>query len=378
MTVGRPSSVLFLATVAATMGVHLLPHADKLRALGWRVEFAAGGPPTEVLRNSDYPYHELVSSRAPWEVRSHVKFAIQARELALRNEYEVVYVHSPIAAALARAALRTVPSSRRPAIVYFAHGFHFLGPADRSFVQWGWYIVERLLSRATDHLIVLNQTDFDSVRRWKIAREGRVTHVLGVGVDADRYALAPEKDSSVLGPGRWIVSVAELTPNKQPSLLVEALGLLDGDVSLAFAGVGSEARRIAVAAEQLGLMRRVRLLGYVDDVPNLLRSADVVALVSGREGLPRSLMEALCVGRPVAVTPTRGSVDVARAAGCPVSQDFTPESIAQALGRALGDERSPEQVRERFLSNWGPGLQQAVSERVAQVVADAATDRAKG
>ena len=72
--------------------------------------------------------------------------------------YSVVYVHSPIAAALARISMRTIRGSQRPAVVYFAHGFHFLQAADRTPSQWLWYPLERVLARVTDRLIVLNST----------------------------------------------------------------------------------------------------------------------------------------------------------------------------------------------------------------------------
>ena len=51
----------------------------------------------------------------------------------------------------------------------------------------------------------------------------------------------------------------------------------------------------------------VRLLGHRQDVPDLLRAADIFTLPSHREGMPRSIIEAMMVGLPVIATDIRGA-----------------------------------------------------------------------
>ena len=55
------------------------------------------------------------------------------------------------------------------------------------------------------------------------------------------------------------------------------------------------------------LKQRVRFLGYRGDVPALLRAADIFTLPSHREGMPRSIVEAMLSGLPVVATDIRGS-----------------------------------------------------------------------
>ena len=50
----------------------------------------------------------------------------------------------------------------------------------------------------------------------------------------------------------------------------------------------------------------VRLLGHRQDVPDLLRAADIFTLPSHREGMPRSIIEAMMIGLPVIATDIRG------------------------------------------------------------------------
>ncbi len=55
------------------------------------------------------------------------------------------------------------------------------------------------------------------------------------------------------------------------------------------------------------LSGRIKLLGYRTDVPDLLRAGDIFVLPSHREGMPRSIIEAMLTGLPVVATNIRGS-----------------------------------------------------------------------
>jgi glycosyltransferase involved in cell wall biosynthesis len=82
----------------------------------------------------------------------------------------------------------------------------------------------------------------------------------------------------------------------------------------------------------------VRFLGYRGDVPDLLRAADIFVLPSHREGMPRSIIEAMLCGLPVVATDIRGAreevVDGRTGLLVPVAR---PEALAAALGRLAGD-----------------------------------------
>ena len=91
---------------------------------------------------------------------------------------------------------------------------------------------------------------------------------------------------------------------------------------------------------------------------SLVGAADVVTLVSRREGLPRSLMEALCAGRAGRGRPREGQCG-RRPGGAGVQS--LPTSRRRPLRRllmaALEDPRSPREIREHFLESWEEGLE---------------------
>ena len=54
----------------------------------------------------------------------------------------------------------------------------------------------------------------------------------------------------------------------------------------------------------------VEFLGYKENVKNYITKADIVVLPSYREGLPRSLLEAQAIGRPIITTNAPGCIDL--------------------------------------------------------------------
>jgi glycosyltransferase involved in cell wall biosynthesis len=87
-----------------------------------------------------------------------------------------------------------------------------------------------------------------------------------------------------------------------------------------------------------GLGKRLRLLGYRDDVPALLAAADIFVLPSHFEGLPMSVIEAMLTGLPVVATNIRGPREqvVDGVTGLVVPAGAVAP-LAAALGRLAAD-----------------------------------------
>jgi glycosyltransferase involved in cell wall biosynthesis len=93
------------------------------------------------------------------------------------------------------------------------------------------------------------------------------------------------------------------------------------------------------------LSKRVQLLGYRQDVPELLRAADIFTLPSHREGMPRSIIEAMLSGLPVVATDIRGS----REEVVDGSTGFlAPLGDVPALARALQRLAADADLRRTF------------------------------
>jgi len=107
---------------------------------------------------------------------------------------------------------------------------------------------------------------------------------------------------------------------------------------LAIAGRGPEEGALRAFIRSAGLDERVALLGYRDDIPNLLAAADLWVMPSLSEGLPLALVEAMFAGKPIVASDVGGIPEVVtsgrQALLVPPSD---PGALAGALRRLLSD-----------------------------------------
>ncbi|HXI03608.1 MAG TPA: glycosyltransferase [Candidatus Saccharimonadales bacterium] len=152
------------------------------------------------------------------------------------------------------------------------------------------------------------------------------------GVPEDRTLMIPNGvDLDLFGPGSggerhrqeiWgeapvkvIGAVMSLSEKKNPLLLVEAAARVASahpEARFMIAGEGPMRPVLEKAIAEAGLAERFRLLGVRRDVPDLLRSMDVLALTSDREGCPNAVIEAMATGLPVVATAAGGTVEIVR------------------------------------------------------------------
>jgi glycosyltransferase involved in cell wall biosynthesis len=252
--------------------------------------------------------------------------------------YDLVHVHTPVAAFVTRVALRNLRRAGRPRVIYTAHGFHFYrgGPRPRCTL---FRTLEKLAARWTDYLVVINREDEQAARGLLPA--DRVQYMPGIGVDLERYCPNAVSDVDVarvrhaMGLGaddHLFLMVAEFTPGKRHRDAVAALALQRrANARLAFAGTGplmEDTRRFACA---LGVSDRVHFLGFRPDISALMRASVALLLPSEREGLPRSVMESLSLGVPVIGTRIRGTADLLEG-GCGL---LVPVGDTAALADAM-------------------------------------------
>lgn len=98
-----------------------------------------------------------------------------------------------------------------------------------------------------------------------------------------------------------IVSVARLEPQKNQELLIDAFNIVSKnhkDVVLKIFGEGSLKNNLQKRIDELGLTNRVFLMGAKTDVLEWVKESFCFVLSSDFEGLPNSLIEAMCMGMP--------------------------------------------------------------------------------
>lgn len=332
--------LLMVTTVAVTIEAFLLPYARHFRASGWTVGAAANGVTgSGTLKREFDSLYEMEWTRNPLDLEPLARSVKRIRAIAARNGYDIVHVHTPIAAFITRLALRGERAAGKVKIAYTAHGFHFYkgGPPLKNLI---FKTAERIAARWTDHLIVINGEDYEAA--LKMLPRQKVTYTAGgIGMDLKKYRspafgaeeiAAARREMGAESGDTLILTVAEFSPGKRHSDLVKALAKTgDPAIRLAFAGRGQFAGELRKLAAEAGVAGRIKFLGFRADIPLLIAAADATALPSEREGLPRVVMESMAIGTPVVGTDIRGTRDLL-SGGCGT---LVPVGDTRALAEAL-------------------------------------------
>lgn len=263
-----------------------------------------------------------------WDLR----WAARLRRLVRERRFDIVHVHSPYVAGIARLALRSLRPAVRPRLVTTEH-----------LPWWGYVPPTRWLNRLTfgldDANLAVSRTVRDSIPR---RLRGRVQVVVqGIFVEKVRRQIRyRDQVRAELGVGHGEVvvgTVAHFRSQKAyPDLLRAARVVVDAGVPVTFVAVGQgpQEEEIRSLHRSLGLENRFRFLGFRSDATRVLAAFDIFTLTSLFEGLPLALMEALVLGVPVVATAVGG----------------IPEGVSDGVEGLLVPPSRPERIAEALLA----------------------------
>ncbi|MFH8662890.1 glycosyltransferase [Streptomyces afghaniensis] len=221
----------------------------------------------------------------------------------------------------------------------------------------------------------------------ELTRMGIPPHKIGIvpcGVDPDRFT--PRGPAAPRGPyPHRLLQLGRLVPRKGAAVAVAALARLPGTELVIVGGPPAdrldddpEVRRLRGIARDAGVADRVRFTGAVpsEDVPPLLRSADVVVCPADYEPFGIVPLEAMACGVPVVASAVGGQLDTVADPGTGrLVPPRDPEALARAVAGLLADPAAREACgaagRRRVLSRYGWGRVAAATEAAYCEVLDA-------
>jgi glycosyltransferase involved in cell wall biosynthesis len=327
--------LVVLGTSAGGVGTHVEGLARGLTERGHTVVVAC---PAEVAER--FGFAAVASGVVHVDVADRPRPVADARVVralrGLASGADVVHAHGLRAAALA--ALATARSE-----VPVVATLHNAAPTGR-LSGTAYAALERVVARGCDLVLGVSADLVERMRRLGARRTGLAVVAAPPRRTASRDRYEVHADLGIAARTALAVVVARLAPQKGLDLLLDAhRDLLDLDLLTVVAGDGPLREPLQARIDAEGLP--VRLLGRRDDVPDLLRAADVVVSSARWEGQPVGLQEALLAGAAIVATEVGGTAAVVGDAAV-----LVPGGDATSLSRAVREVVTYGAVRDDLRS----------------------------
>ncbi|MDZ8023476.1 MAG: glycosyltransferase family 4 protein [Nostoc sp. DedQUE11] len=352
--------ILHICAIGGTVEALLRPQIDYFLSQNLSVEIACSpGSEVEKLQQQGYIIHPIQIDRRISPVRN-LRSIYQLTQLMRQNHYDLVHVHTPIAAVLGRIAAKLAGVKK---IVYTAHGFPFhdqSSPSEHRF----YFTVEKLAALITNLILTQNYEDIATAKKLNLCPPIKLRY-LGNGVDVNRFQCdrlnpthqielrkslgIPEYTDLIIG------TIGRITYKKGSGYLIEAVAkLLPYFPNLQVLVIGSQLssdpepfqKQLIQKIHDLGIKKNVILTGERQDIPELLGLLDIFTLPTfTHEGLPRSILEAMSMGLPVVATDIRGCREAVIHGKTGL---IVPPKNSEKLAEALGVLLSNYQLRQSY------------------------------
>lgn len=233
------------------------------------------------------------------------------RRFVRDERVDLIHIHGARAGFYGRMAAMTLHP--RPKIAFSLHDFttpHYSTPKKEVYLG-----LEYLFQRVTDHTFFVSNHEKQSFLSYGFTTEAK-TSIVPPGISlarfrADQFDREQVRASLHLSDEPVILMMCRFSFPRDFETLLTAVWQTKHhlpNVKLLIVGDGPLRDTVEKQIAALGLEQTVTLLGYRQDIPQLLTAADICTLTSSStEGFPISTLEAQAMGRPVVITDAGGS-----------------------------------------------------------------------
>lgn len=340
----------------------------KFRENGWQVDVAcyADAP----IEGASHVY-SLPCARNPFHPRSLTCIKM-LKKLIAENHYDAVHCHTLTGRIIGTLAAKSFRKQGLKLIVTF-HGLNYYrgsSPVSKLLIP-----MDRYLTSFADYVFCNNREDlaFMQSHGYRLAQSSFCPPSVNWEKYRDVATFSAERSATRASLGLrddqlLLAYVAELTDNKNQTLLLDALSILKKsrpNIRLLLIGPDHMDGRMQQEIERRGLSKQVLCMGWREDVCRLLSACDIYTASSIREGFGVNLLEASVCGLPIVATDNRGHREIVTDGenGFLVPTD-EPALLAEKVA-ALADDAA---LRNRLTENATRVLRVRFGERVEDTV----------
>jgi glycosyltransferase involved in cell wall biosynthesis len=295
---------------------------------------------------------------------------------------DIVHTHSAKAGILGRyagSALKGVWDPRRPGIVHGIHGLAF-HPYQSRWVNRIYVAIEKAAAKRTDYFVSVADAMTDQCKAAGIgADKPYVTAYSAIDEEQFLEPIAAERTRAfrrrhgIADDAVVLITIARLFMLKGHDYIIASAPEVAKRFANAvwlFVGDGNLAERYKQQVREMGLAERFRFTGLMppNEIPLAIQSSDILVHCSLREGLARTLPQAMLCGRPAISFDVDGAREVVNANTGRLIEPKNVLQLIEACAELIADRSLRERLgragRESVTRKFAPDTMVDVIERV--------------
>jgi glycosyltransferase involved in cell wall biosynthesis len=316
----KKAKILEVAAVDFTVKNLLLPLIQTLKTSGYKVDISCTKGKESVLLEREGYNFKYVRIDRKFNLFSNLKSISGLYRVMKQGGYDIVHVHTPSAAVLARIAAKL---ARVPLVIYTAHGFYFHENMPK--IEYIFFTnLEKILGRHfTDYIFVQSKEDYKIAKKLRIIDVDKLIWINN-GVNLERFnpwrvkidIVSFKQTLGIPSNGIIVTYIGRFVKEKGILDILEAFLIASkqhSDIYLLLVGDASSDERDKETKQKIrdflnleDVNSKIVLTGYREDIPEILKVTNIFVLPSYREGLPRSVIEAMAMSKSVVATNIRG------------------------------------------------------------------------
>lgn len=300
---------------------------------------------------------EVIFTEKPFDISKWKK----VKQFIQQNDISLVHAHGTRANSNVFWATRKL----KLPLVYTIHGWSFHDdqqPLIRKIRVMG----EQLLTNRSDVNISVSASNQQTGKKY-FPKFNSV--VINNGIDQKKFDPSRSfknirQELNIAEDATLLLFVARFIHQKQPLKLIEAFAKAqqqDPKLKLLMVGDGDQKATALQMVKDLNIENKVIFQPFRQDVPDVLKAADIFILPSLWEGLPIGLLEAMAMGKAIIGTQVDGTSEVIRdnENGVLISTDGLEGNLAKAIVGLAADaelrRRLGEAARNTVSASFSAG-----------------------
>lgn len=262
------------------------------------------------IKNSQFKYHYFEFTRG-FNIIHLIKNILTIKKIISKIDPDILHLHTPSAAIITRLGLLGFKKNFK--IIYTCHAFYF-SSRGTAITKILIFILEYITSLNTDIFLFQSKEDYNFSLKYFSNKSN--SFVIGNGVDPKKFDLNFNKSKinfiknkyNLYKDKKIILINGRLVQEKGHLELIKACQNIDCYIIIIghVDNNNKHAKNIKSEIDKISKLdnfkKKIHLIGYTKDVPNLLQIADIFVLPTYGEGLNRSIIEAMFASLPIITT----------------------------------------------------------------------------